>query len=487
MISGWQGFCETVAARPDAPALLIGARAFNLADLGRMARQMASGLDQRGVAAGDRVILHLPNGPEAAVLPAALWALGAIPVLAPLDLRPEALADIATRTAAKAVVAAGQTSLDLPVPRWPAATLLAATERTLGDRNGGIGSIVFTSGSTGRPKGVVQLQSTLMAGAARVAEAVGFGPSDRLLSAVPWSHDYGWTQLLALYRLGVTLVLPEVAGLAGLPEAIERHRATVLGGVPSVYAGLTRGISDIASRNRSSVRLIMSTGSPMPVRIWDDLAGLFPQARRCLNYGLTETFRSATLRATDEALAPGIVGTALPGSALVVVDDDDRPLPAGHWGQIVHCGAGVFEGYWDDPGQTLLRRRVDPVTGQGFAVFTGDRGMLDAAGRLTVGDRIDRMVKVMGMSASPLAIEAVLRAVPGVEAAAVVFCPHDILGAELHAFVVGGDLKLVEAACRSALATHERPRRFHQSAALPLTASGKFDLVELTRQIAGGA
>jgi acyl-coenzyme A synthetase/AMP-(fatty) acid ligase len=99
---------------------------------------------------------------------------------------------------------------------------------------------------------------------------------------------------------------------------------------------------------------------------------------------------------------------------------------------------------------------------------------------------MDRMVKVMGLAASPLAIETVLRAVPGVEAAAVVFRPHDILGTELHAFLVGGGVqKAAEAACRAALAPHERPRRFHLVQALPLTASGKVDLVALSREVVG--
>jgi long-chain acyl-CoA synthetase len=91
---------------------------------------------------------------------------------------------------------------------------------------------------------------------------------------------------------------------------------------------------------------------------------------------------------------------------------------------------------------------------------------------------------VMGLAASPLAIEQVLRAVPGVEAAAVVFLPHDILGAELHAVLVTkGAGKAAEAACRALLAPHERPRKFHHWPALPLTASGKVDLAGLTREI----
>ena len=302
---------------------------------------------------------------------------------------------------------------------------------------------------------------------------------------MPWSHDYGWTQLLAMYVLGLTLVLPAVPGVVGLPEAVERHRVTVIGGVPSVYAGLTRGVSDIRARDMASVRVVMSTGSLMPHRVWDDLGALFAGARRVLNYGLTETFRSATLRAGDEGYAPGVVGSALPGSGLCVVDAAGHVLPAGQWGEVVHRGAGVFEFYWDDPEQTALRRRVDPVTGQGFAVWTGDLGCLDDQGRLTLGDRIDRVVKVMGLSASPLKVEQVLRAVPGVEAAAVVWRAHEMLGAELHAFVVGGEVRAVAAACRAGLAAHERPRKVHVVAALPLTASGKVDLVALQRMVEG--
>ena len=481
MSAGWQAFARTVAGRRDHPALLIGDETLSFGALQDLAQRLAGGLHAKGVGPGDRVVLHLANGPEASALPAALWSLGAVPVLAPSDLRGEALAGVAARVAARAVIS--DTLADCAAaPVWRTAGLPGEVSRAAGA--GAVGSVVFTSGSTGRPKGVVQLQTTLVQGAARVAAAVGFGAADRLLSAVPWSHDYGWTQLLALYVLGVTLVLPVAPGLAGLPEALERHRVTVLGGVPSVYAGLVRGVSDVGTRDRASVRLVMSTGSAMPQRVWEGLAAVFPTARRCLNYGLTETFRSATLRAGDEGLAPRVVGSALPGSGLCVVEDG-VVLGPGEWGEIVHRGAGVFEGYWDDPGPTLLRRRVDPVTGQGFAVFTGDRGMLDEAGRLVVGDRLDRVVKVMGRAASPLAIEEVLRGVPGVQAAAVVFRAHDILGVELHGFVVGGEVKAVEAACRAGLAPHERPRKLHVRAALPLTASGKVDLVALTAEIAG--
>lgn len=475
MTTGWQAFSAVAAARGAHPAVVIGEVGLSFAQLHDLALRQGGGLRVAGVQPGDRVVLHLTNGIASAALPLALWAIGAVPVFAPAEV---ALAEVASRVTAALVVSerpsgAGDMAVCLPE------ALLADPVMPVmqGDA---IGSILFTSGSTGRPKGVVQRHETLLNGVDRVAAAVGFGAEDRLLCAVPFAHDYGWGQLLAMYRLGLTLVLAP-PGLVGLPDAVERHRPTVIGGVPSVYAGLTRGVSDMARRDRSSVRLVMSTGSAMPKRVWQDLAVLFPAARRCLNYGLTETFRSATLRVEDEALAPAIVGSALPGTDLCVVDAAGKVLPAGAWGEVVHRGAGVFESYWNDPDQTALRRRLDPVTGQGFAVFTGDYGCLDAAGRLTIGDRIDRMVKVMGLSASPAAIEAALVAATGVEAVAVLSRPHDILGAELVAVVVG-DMKAAQNAALT-LAAQERPRVWLKRDALPLTASGKVDLQRLGREV----
>lgn len=482
-MAGWRAFEAVVAARPWHPAVLMGARALDLAGLRALALALAGGLAARGVRPGDRVVLHLTNGVEAAALPLALWALGAIPVWAPLDLgagKPEVgVLALAGRVGAGVVIS--ETVTDAPCVA-PDALIAAPAVPLTGPRaQPQIGSIVFTSGSTGRPKGVVQRIETLLDGVDRVAATVGFDGGDRLLCAVPFAHDYGWGQLVALYRLGLTLVLAP-PGLSGLPEAVERHRPTVFGGVPSVYAGLTRGVSDLAARDRASVRLVMSTGSVMPDRVWQDLAVAFPGARRCLNYGLTETFRSATLRPEDEALAPGVVGRALPGSALCVVDEAGQVLPAGEWGEVVHRGAGMFEGYWDDPDQTALRRRPDPVSGQGFAVFTGDRGWLDEAGRLTLGDRIDRMVKVMGLAVSPAAIEARLRDVPGVEAVAVVARPHAVLGAELVAVVVGEGALPAARRATAVLPPQERPRVWLSRQTLPLTASGKIDLVRLARE-----
>ena len=98
MNPGWARFCQTVAARGDHPALLMGDLVVRFADLGRKARRVASALAAQGVRPGDRVILRMENGVDAMTLPAALWAVGAVPVLVPLDVQPGAVADIVART-----------------------------------------------------------------------------------------------------------------------------------------------------------------------------------------------------------------------------------------------------------------------------------------------------------------------------------------------------------------------------------------------------
>ena len=117
MSRGWQAFSRTVAARRDHPALLMGDHKLSFGELGALAQRLAGGLVLRGVGVGDRVVLHLANGPVAAALPPALWALGAVPVLAPADLRPEALEGVAARVAARGVISDSLAACDA-APLW---------------------------------------------------------------------------------------------------------------------------------------------------------------------------------------------------------------------------------------------------------------------------------------------------------------------------------------------------------------------------------
>lgn len=488
---GWATFLATVARHPDKIALLQADREVSFAEALAQAEVQARALTKAGLRPGDRAVLHVGNSIAAATLPVAMWAIGATPAFVPPET---VLADVVAMAAGiDARLIISDTLADDPagqifgLDRFAALAGEASTGSIAG-LSPALGSIVFTSGSSGQPKGVMQLQSTLIDGIRRVGQAVGFGAQDRVLCPVPWTHDYGWGQLLAVYVLGITMILPERAGLSGIPEAVERHRPSVLGGMPSVYAGLTHGISDIRARDRRSLRLMMTTGATMPIRVLEALQGLFETAALSLNFGMTETFRTTSLR-YDPKRDPAITaGRAIPGVRLLIVNDAGAPCQIGETGEIVHAGAGVFEGYWGLPEATARTLRPDPGW-QGEppapkAVFSGDLGYLDASGLLFILDRKDRMVKTMGIKVSPLAVEHVLRAHPEVADVAVFALPHDILGAELRAAIVGygnaeGLEQRLKRHVREHLSAPMQPRGFMVLPELPRRPSGKTDYTAL--------
>ena len=139
---------------------------------------------------------------------------------------------------------------------------------------------------------------------------LGLTPGDRLLGAIPWAFDYGWGQLLSTLLLGVAHILPTSKGGNGTCEAIARHRPTILPGVPALFGDLLRGVAPIRETPTDSIRIITNTGSKIPAGIFEDLQATFPEARISLNYGLTETYRSASLPFEQSKRFPTSVGFA---------------------------------------------------------------------------------------------------------------------------------------------------------------------------------
>ena len=197
MTTGWQVFEHTATAQAGKPALLMGDVTVSFAALAARVRGFAAGLVAHGVAAGDRVVLHLANGPEAAALPAALWALGAVPVLAPSDLRAEALAGVVARVGARGVVS--DRLVDCSAPVWRAEALDGVFGgAAAGD---GAGSVVFTLGA--------ELHAFVVGGEVRAVEAAcraGLAAHERprklhIVRALPLTAS-GKVDLVALAAAG---------------------------------------------------------------------------------------------------------------------------------------------------------------------------------------------------------------------------------------------------------------------------------------------
>ncbi len=490
--SGWTAFCATVGRHASRPAFLFGDRVWTFADWAARAESYRFAYRRAGVGPGDRVLLWVNNSPEIAAALVAAWSEGAIPALMGSASRGPQL-DHAIRTVGPAVLVRLE-SAALPLGEVAVAQIVAERlgEGALNKGAAVAGplptdpaSIVFTSGSTGRPKGVVQSHGNLVRGCIAVASYLGLRDDDVLLCPVPWAFDYGFGQLLSTIVLGIPQVIPTAFNPFGICSALERHRPTVLAGMPSLYTYLMGGLSPIRSTNRSSLRLLTNTGGTIPAPVLRSVRESFADAALVLNYGLTETYRSCYLppeRLHDRA---GSIGIPIPGVDVAIVREDGTLADRGEEGQIVHRGDYVCLGYWNDPEATARAVRADPlvVTGcpsPGRALYTGDYGHRDEDGYVYFHGRRDHLLKSMGIRVSPNEVERLLYESDLVDEAAVFGLPHELLGDEVWAAVV---LKAGVADSQRSLDRHARdvmtqpmlPRQYLVKDRLPRTTTGKID------------
>ena len=495
----WLRFCRVAEDRGSAPALVAGQEVLSFSGLYTAACGWA---DLLALEPGERVVISGVNSFAFASAVPGIWARGGIPVFVHRDAPASHLAHACQLTGAVRVLAeperAGLPCIDaevvplvLPEGGQPPSPppLQSGAEPA---------SIVFTSGSTGLPKGVTQSAATLIDGAIRVASVLNFRQGDRILCPIPFSFDYGWGQLLSTLVCGFTLVLPEPQNSFGLCDALARWSPQVLAGVPALFADLVAGLAPIREAPRQSVRLITSTGSKIPAPVFSALLELFPDASIALNYGLTETYRSASLPTALARSHPTSVGHPMPGVDLAVIREDGTRTAPGEQGEIIHRGAGVFLGYWGDAVRTAQTLRPDPLwphshIRQPLVVYTGDLGHTDDEGLLYVHGRRDRQMKSMGMRVSPDEIEAILVDHELVAEAAVVARPHDTLGDLIVALIVpkshlvdaAHTLKVLKGYARSTMSPAMQPRDWRILETLPRMPSRKVDYPSLVRLVRG--
>jgi acyl-CoA synthetase (AMP-forming)/AMP-acid ligase II len=497
----WRRFEAVVQAQGDRTALLQGDRAVTFAELKLDAARMAAEFNRAGLGTGDRCLIWSANSPEMAAALLAVWRLGAVAALvndeAPVahlshaaDVCEPVLAVVSEKAAHSAaqvlgcrtIVLGSSQAQPLNGGRLPS---ISAHEPA---------SIFFTSGSTGLPKGVVQSAGNLVAASAMVAEHLGLRADDKILCPIPWSFDYGYGQLLSTVLHGIPMVLPEERNPFSLCEAIVAHRPSVFAGLPSIFAMLIRGISPIRDTDLSSFRLVTNTGGKIPPAIFDDLLALFGDCDISLNYGLTETYRTAGLPVELAREHPYSVGFGYPGVDVAVLREDGTEAEPNETGEIVHRGTGVFLGYWNAPEATAKTRRPDPLwrlpdVPAPFAVFTGDNGHKDEQGMLYVQGRRDRLIKTMGVRVSPDEVETLIRGCGLVRDVAVVGIPHDLMGEMVVAAIELADgapdpRPALKAFARREMSPAMQPREYRIVESFPLTPNGKTDFTRLRAELA---
>jgi long-chain acyl-CoA synthetase len=178
----------------------------------------------------------------------------------------------------------------------------------------------------------------------------------------------------------------------------------------------------------------------------------------------------------------------------VILDKDGMPCSPNETGQIVHRGAGIFEGYWRNPEQTAVTLRPDPIAPKSGrkAVFTGDLGYIDAQGHLVIVGRADRQIKSMGVRVSPDEIEDILLTTGHMAEVAITSRADEMIGEMVVAFLVArqgsdvqGDLRNLKRDARAQLSPYMTPRIYHVLEALPRNSNGKVDYPALKHLAAG--
>lgn len=494
---------EAARRSPQAQALVYGALQRDYSTLARDVERAARLLLAQGVQPGDRVAVYLEKRIEnvVAMFGASLAGAVFVPVnpllkseqvvhilndcnVRVLVTSPERRASLGTLLdecpdlGSLLLTGAGTERGDMPVKYWdddaPPVTLPA---RAI---DADVAAILYTSGSTGKPKGVVLSHRNLIAGADSVATYLNITPADRLLAVLPLSFDYGLSQLTCAFLKGATVVLLNHLFPRDIVRAVVAERITGLAAVPPLWNQLAR----LEWPADCSLRYLTNSGGAMPGATLALLRAALPQAEVFLMYGLTEAFRSTYLPPSEIDRRPGSMGRAIPNAQVLVVRPDGSLCSDDEPGELVHRGALVALGYWNDSAKTAERFRPSPGQHPALplvemAVWSGDMVRRDADGFLYYIGRDDDLIKVSGYRISPSEIEEALHASGLVDDVAAFGVPHPELGQAIVMLAVApSDLSVATLMkeCQRRLPAYMVPAHIVLRAdAFPRNPNGKLD------------
>ncbi len=505
---------------PQRDFLLHGDAVLTYGQVESQSEALAAALAHLGVEAGDRIALVLPACPEFVISMLAAAKLGA--VIVPLNPRlptaelqymlrhSEAVCAVTVEHAygvdylqlfeemlvqlpeLQYLVTVGEEDLWYDDRIFQFSDLLSAGGgRDFGDLETDsperLFAIVYTSGTTGKPKGVELSHSNLISVAAGTADALELSSDDRVIGVAALFHVFGLGPgVLSTLLAGASIVLQDEPDPNATLELIEKHRATVHYGVPTIFVGELQEV-EREPRDVSSLRIAMVAGAPvgdsLMRRIRERICPLAVVA-----YSLTET--SSTLcvsRRTDpEEKQVFTVGTPLPGTEIRILERGGEELPVESVGEIAVKGPGVMKGYHRQPSETAAA-----FNDEGY-FLTGDLGIVDEEGYVHLVGRRKEVIIRSGFNVYPREVETRLEAHPAVREAAVVGVADELLGEAICACIVPVEGAIVTGQeivdwCRVTLADYKIPDLVRFIDAFPRTGTGKIRRVELSRVIHSGS
>ena len=516
-----QSVAGVLAARattdPEAVFLMLDNDTVTFGQLESRAEALAASLAGLGIEAGDRVAVVMPSWPEFVTSMFAVAKLGA--VLVPLNPRltgpdlqytlrhSEAVAAITAETLGDVDFLQLFEDLLIQLPELQYLITVGEEDLWYDDRifqfedllsaGGGrdyeagpiapeddLFAILYTSGTTGKPKGVELTHANILGVAANTAEALGLRSDDRVAGVTALFHVFGLGPgVLGSLISGAALILQDEYESEGSLDLIERHRATVHHGVPTLFATELRE-QQSQPRDVSSLRVGLVAGAPVS----DDFVAavmehLCPEL--LVAYSLTEASSTVCMTTPEDPAAKRVftVGRPITGTDVKILDPETHEeLPIESVGEIGVRGPGVMRGYYRQPNETS-----NSFTPEGF-FLTGDLGIVDEDGFVHLVGRQKEVIIRSGYNVYPREVEDRLDTHPAVREAVVAGVPDDILGEAICACVVAEEGAIVTGQeiidwCAATLADYKVPDLVHFVDEFPMTGTGKVRRVELSRRI----
>jgi fatty-acyl-CoA synthase len=534
MLSTMQDFPLTVTAilrhgttwnssRVVTTAIPDGYRDLTYGELGTRVAQLAHGLRQLGVSAGDRVATFMWNNQEHLEAYFAAPCMGAVLHTLNIRLAGEQIVFIANQAEDRVVL------VDMSVAQLLAAVLpematvqtvvavgegdvapLAASGKTViryHDLLGGqplefdwpevdersAAAMCYTSGTTGNPKGVVYSHRSTYLHSMSVcaANALGLADGDRVLPVVPMFHANAWGTPYAAMMAGADLLMPDrFLQAAPLVDMIEQRRPTVAAAVPTIWNDVLQYLHANPGRDISSLRLVACGGSAVPLGMMKEYEQTHG-VRILQGWGMTETSPLAALATpppdvtgADHWTLRSTAGRVLCGVEVRLVDDAGCLLPSDGKavGEIEIRGPWITGSYYQN---------ADPSKFDNGWLRTGDVGRIDPQGFITLTDRAKDVIKSGGEWISSVELELLIMDHPAVLEAAVVAVPDERWQERpLAAVVVKSDAAVTASELRNHLcdkvARFWLPERWTFIEEVPKTSVGKFDKKLIRSRYADG-
>jgi len=482
-----------------------GGKPLTYGGLRALAAQTIDALNAQGVGRNDRVAIVLDNGPEMAV---AFLSIAAGATAAPLnpayrteefefylsDLnakilvighdKPSPALDVAQKLGIPVVRLTptpehGAGSFSLAFPDGRAAT---RAERPGAAAVDDIALVLHTSGTTSRPKIVPLSQQNICASAGHIRNTLALSAADRGLAIMPLFHIHGlMASVLAPVSAGAEVWCPGSFNALKFFSWLDEVQPTWYTAVPTMHQTiLARAGKNVEIVKANRLRFIRSSSSSLAPQIIRELEEVFG-APVIESYGMTEAaHQMASNPLPPAARKPGSVGLAA-GPEVCVLDAAGNPQPAGVAGELCIRGPNVMGGY-----ENNAKANGEAFTNGWFR--TGDQGVMDAQGYVTITGRLKEIINRGGEKISPREVDEVLLDHPGVAQCVTFAVPHDMLGEDVAAAVVlreGAQLaeKDLRAFAQTRLADFKVPRKIVILDEIPKGATGKVQRIGLAQKL----